>query len=146
MYTERVASGDKPAIAITERDLESLSRLVNTATHLTPEVAEYLEHELCRAEIIQAGASVEGIVSMGTEVEYRDQKTGVVHRVTLVYPAESDIGRGRVSVLTPVGAALIGLRKGQSIGWTTRSGECRRLIVLSVRDGAIPPPTRRERG
>ncbi|WP_407649143.1 GreA/GreB family elongation factor [Devosia algicola] len=50
----------------------------------------------------------------------------------MVYPVQADISRGRVSVLTPVGAALIGLRTGQSITWETRDGRNNVLTVLSV--------------
>jgi regulator of nucleoside diphosphate kinase len=52
--------------------------------------------------------------------------------VTLVYPAEADIAEGRISVLTPVGTALIGLRAGQSITWRTRDGRKQVLTVLRV--------------
>jgi regulator of nucleoside diphosphate kinase len=51
-----------------------------------------------------------------------------------VYPEEADIARGKVSVLTPVGTALIGLQTGQSITWETPSGEVRQLTILAVRD------------
>ena len=52
--------------------------------------------------------------------------------VRLVYPGEADIEQGRISVLTPVGAALIGLTAGQSIEWTDRDGKSRSLSVLEV--------------
>jgi regulator of nucleoside diphosphate kinase len=65
-------------------------------------------------------------------VEYLDEATGRIYIVTLVYPAESDIEKGRVSVLTPIGAALLGLSQGQSIEWNTRSGEPRQLTVLAL--------------
>jgi regulator of nucleoside diphosphate kinase len=51
-----------------------------------------------------------------------------------VYPEEADISRAKVSVLTPVGTALIGLQAKQSITWETPSGEVRQLTVLAVRD------------
>ncbi|GEP07041.1 hypothetical protein MOX02_50790 [Methylobacterium oxalidis] len=57
--------------------------------------------------------------------------------VTLVYPGEADIGQARISVLTPVGAALLGLSKGQSISWTTRTGAGKQLTVLDVREPAF---------
>jgi regulator of nucleoside diphosphate kinase len=53
--------------------------------------------------------------------------------VTLVFPAEADIAEGKISVLTPVGAALIGLTEGQSIMWTTRDGRDQELTILSVK-------------
>jgi regulator of nucleoside diphosphate kinase len=69
---------------------------------------------------------------MGSEVEFRDNKTGEVRRVTLVYPDEADVSRGRISVLTPIGAALIGLSESQSIDFQPPSGGLRSLTVLKV--------------
>jgi regulator of nucleoside diphosphate kinase len=71
---------------------------------------------------------------MGCEVEFRDDTTGKVQTVTLVYPEDADISQGKISVLTPIGAALIGVRVGHSITWETRTGEMRRLTVLQVRE------------
>jgi regulator of nucleoside diphosphate kinase len=72
---------------------------------------------------------------MGSHVVFRDDTTGRVRQVTLAYPEQADISKGRVSVLTPIGTALLGLRTGLSIGWQTRSGENRRLTVLEI----LPP-------
>jgi regulator of nucleoside diphosphate kinase len=65
-----------------------------------------------------------------------------VQTVALVYPNEADISKGRISVLTPIGTALIGLPVGKSIDWTTRAGDTKRLTVLQVREpaGAEPQP------
>ena len=69
---------------------------------------------------------------MGSRVRYRTAADGEERDVTLVFPAEADITRSRVSVMTPVGAALIGLRKGQSITWITRDGRKQVLTVTGV--------------
>ena len=61
------------------------------------------------------------VVRMGSTVTYRPDN-GDDREVTLVLPAEADISEGRISVLTPVGTALIGLRTGQSTTWTARNG------------------------
>jgi regulator of nucleoside diphosphate kinase len=102
-----------------------------------PEVAGYLADELDRAQVLRSGKAAVGFVRMGCEVEFRDETTGKVQAVTLVYPGEADIGQGKISVLTPVGAALIGLSAGQSIRWVTRTGETKRLTVLDVREPAF---------
>jgi regulator of nucleoside diphosphate kinase len=75
---------------------------------------------------------------MGCEVEFRDESNGRIQRVTLVDPSEADIGQGKVSVLTPVGTALIGLRTGTSITWETRTGQLKRLTVMKVRRAPTP--------
>jgi regulator of nucleoside diphosphate kinase len=69
---------------------------------------------------------------MGSRVTFRDDVTSQIRAVTLVYPGEADVSLGKISVLTPVGAALIGLSVSQSIEWETQSGGRRSLTVLAV--------------
>ena len=69
---------------------------------------------------------------MHSVVEYRDEVTGEVRRATLVYPGEEDLDAGRISVLTPVGAALIGLSEGQSMEWQGATGGRRKVKVRRV--------------
>jgi regulator of nucleoside diphosphate kinase len=59
-------------------------------------------------------------------------------RVTVVYPLEDDIAPGNISLLAPIGTALIGLSQGQSIDWTARDGRRHRLTVVSVEPPAAP--------
>lgn len=139
MHTMRKAAGGKslPKIKVTAEDHERLAGLVTAAMDRMPEVVGYLSDELDRAQVVRAGRSALGFVRMGSEVEFRDDTTGKVQVVSLVYPGEADIGQGRISVLTPVGAALLGLSKGQSIDWATRTGAAKRLTVLDVREPAF---------
>jgi regulator of nucleoside diphosphate kinase len=99
-----------------------------------PDLAEVLAGELDRAHVLAAGRRPQDIVSMNSEVEFRDDGSERVQRMTLVYPADADVSKNRLSVLTPVGAALIGVRAGESITWETPSGQLRKLTVLSVKD------------
>jgi regulator of nucleoside diphosphate kinase len=99
-----------------------------------PDIASALADELERAHVLAKARHPEHIVRMGSEVEFRDDATGKVQKVKLVYPNEADISQGKISVLTPVGTALIGLRMGSSITWKTRAGELRRLTVLQVHE------------
>lgn len=69
---------------------------------------------------------------MGSTVTFRDDTTAQDRTVMLVYPDEADVAQGRISILTPVGAALIGLSVGQSIEWQTPGGGWRSLTVLRV--------------
>jgi regulator of nucleoside diphosphate kinase len=69
---------------------------------------------------------------MGSRVTFRDDVTGQVRTVKLVYPGEADVAQGTISVLTPIGAALIGLSVSQSIEWDTVSGGRRSLTVLAA--------------
>ena len=76
---------------------------------------------------------------MGSTLHFTTD-AGEERTVTLVFPGEADIAEGRISVLTPIGIALIGLAAGQSMDWTARDGRIHRLTVDSV-DGApgVPP-------
>jgi regulator of nucleoside diphosphate kinase len=128
------SSGDiKPRIAITAKDYEGLSLLARAAESKIPDLAAVLLDELERAEILTEGGGARA-VGMGSEVQFRDDTTRKVQNVVLAYPNDADISLGRISVLTPIGTALIGLGAGDSITWETRSGEVRQLTVLGVGD------------
>jgi len=130
--TNAAATGRRPRISLTAQDHERLSVLARNSLNSLPDVAEVLIEELDRAAITAGRAK--DTVCMGSEVEFRDDSTGKTQTVTLVYPGEADISQGRISILTPIGTALIGLRVGASITWETRGGDRRRLTVLQVRD------------
>lgn len=124
----------RPAITVTSDDHQMLSRIAAGATNTLPELAAELVHELDRARILPEGRSSPDHVRIGSEVVFRDESTGKDSVVTLVWPQDADIAAGRVSVMTPIGVALIGMAAEKSIDWTTRSGEVRRLTVLEVRE------------
>jgi regulator of nucleoside diphosphate kinase len=132
--TNLTATGSriKPTIILSAEDYERLSALARAARRRMPALADELADELGRAQVLAQGEHPQHIVCMNSQVEFRDDTTGKVQLVTLVYPEEADISRRRISVLTPVGTALIGLRSGQAISWETPNGELRQLTVLSV--------------
>ena len=121
-----------PPIAITRGDMEKLARIADSSTDTFAQTAEFLGREIDRAQVIDEFESRPGLVKMGSRVTFRDDVTSQVRAVTLVYPGEADVSQGRISVLTPVGAALIGLSVDQSIEWETQSGGRRSLTVLAV--------------
>jgi regulator of nucleoside diphosphate kinase len=124
---------DLPPIALTTTDSDRLSRLVDAAAATFPRTADFLGREINRAQVIDRSEALPGLVMMGCEVEFRDDVSGQVRTVRLVYPQDADMSAAKISVLTPVGAALIGLSAGQSIEWQTPTGGHRSLTVLSVR-------------
>ena len=133
------ARASPPTIVIAKPDYERLSNLVDSAL-ATPLVGEYLADELERANIVEADEIQPTVVTMHSRVAFRDESTGDVRTVSLVYPGEEDIDEGCISVLTPVGAALLGLSEGQSITWETLTGESRVLTVLRLLSQASTPP------
>jgi regulator of nucleoside diphosphate kinase len=120
----------RPPIYLTETDAETL-----TALAVVPGAAfaaDLLLEEIGRAHVVPDAALPTGVVQMHSTVEFVDEAHGAPRTVQLVFPAEADITAGKVSVLTPVGAGLIGLQAGQSIDWPTRDGQERRLRILRV--------------
>ena len=93
---------------------------------------EQLQAELDRADVLPAADVPDDVVTMHARVLYVDETTGERRGVTLVYPHEADVSRGRISVLAPVGLALLGLFAGDTIEWTFPHGPSRRLRVLQV--------------
>jgi regulator of nucleoside diphosphate kinase len=129
-------TAQRPPITLSNADFERLDNLVAAIERSQPDVAAYLAEELDRAKIASKEDLPDSLVVMGADVTFRDDITGDVHHKQLVYPDQAHGEDDRLSILTPVGAALIGLSEGQSIDWHTRSGEERRLTILKV--AAVP--------
>lgn len=121
----------KPPITIRQSDHDALTRLAESIAHSNPTVSEELLVELDRARIVDDARLRDDVVRMGSRLLYTTD-AGEDRTVTLVFPGEADIAEGRISVLTPIGAALIGLSQGQSIDWTARDGRVHRLTVERV--------------
>lgn len=130
----------KPAIMMTRSDHARLSALADSYSERNPEVADQLFAELERARLVDDGSLRGDVVRMGSTLRFTTD-AGEDRTVTLVFPGEADIAAGKISVVTPIGAALIGLAAGQSIDWTARDRQTHRLTVESVQqaDGAQPP-------
>jgi regulator of nucleoside diphosphate kinase len=131
MHRDRIGEM-RPPIAIDANHFARLFALSSMTCEPMTEVCEYLREELDRAHVLPAEKLRPDIVSLGSQVKFRDEQTGKVQEIILVYPLDADIARRRVSVLTPVGAALLGLSVNQTISFRTRTGERRELTVLKV--------------
>ncbi len=129
----------QPEILVGEDEHRKLLILALSGVGHTADAADDLLYELERARIRPDHALPRDTVRMGSTVRYRTE-AGETRRVRLVYPAAADISQGAVSVLTPIGTALIGLRTGQSITWTTRDGRMSALTILEVADPSEPDP------
>ena len=125
----------KPDIIVSEADERSLTRLAANAVGQPPDLGEELLSEIERARILPEAAVPPGVVQMGSIVEFC-QEDGRTRRVELVYPGQADITANRISILTPIGTALLGLQEGQSMEWKARDGRTCRLNVISVRAAA----------
>ena len=118
-------------IIVSTADYERLSDLASASMERLPDVAQELLDELERAQIVDAKELPKDVVRMGSTVTFKADD-GHTRTLKLVYPADESLDEHRISVMTPVGAALIGLGTGQSISWTARDGKHHRLTVTKV--------------
>ena len=123
----------QPAVYITPADHERLSAMVGSIADATPGAA-LLREELERALIVGPDELPAGFVKLGSTVRYEDRATRTTRTVRLVLPQAADIDENRVSVFTPVGAALLGMTAGQAFLWEPEPGRVRILRVLYVSD------------
>ncbi len=121
-----------PKIVINADDLAHIEALADGAMQRNPALADRLLDELGRARVVPAEKMPESVVTIGSRVTYRDETTGQVKSVMLVYPEAADISRQRVSVMTPIGVALLGLAEGAAFYWDTRDNQRRTLTVIRV--------------
>jgi len=121
----------KPPIAISQSDFARLSLLAEILARRDSDLADPLSSELARAQLIDEGMYERNVVRMGSTLEY-ETEAGDARTVTLVFPQDEDISSGRISILTPIGIALIGLSAGDSMEWRRRDGGTRRLKVTRI--------------
>jgi regulator of nucleoside diphosphate kinase len=123
---------DRPSLTITIDDARRLEALLQSATGLASPMAPLLEDELVRAQLVESKDIASDIVTMNSRVVCRDESSGEQQEVEIVYPHEADADRGCISVLAPVGAALLGLSVGNVIEWPVPGGRTTRVRVLAV--------------
>jgi len=120
---------DLPQIYLTQNDVDRLLKLVESQPGKR---FDKLESELVRAKVVPREEIPEDVVTMNSRVIFENETTDERREVTLVYPGNADIDLGRISVLVPVGTALLGLRVGQSIDWELPGGEKQRYRIVEV--------------
>ncbi|MFA5168512.1 MAG: nucleoside diphosphate kinase regulator [Candidatus Omnitrophota bacterium] len=121
-------------IFITTTDAERLRNLIQDMKNPNDHERIYLKlltEELLRAEVVEPQKIPRDIVTMNSLVKFRDMETREVYMYSIVYPANSDFEKGRISVLAPIGMALLGYRVGDVVEWPVPAG-MRRLKVEEV--------------
>ena len=125
-------------IYISREDYTKLRLLVATALHSNASAAlEKLRLELDRAAVIDLAAFPANVVTMDSTVEFEDLGTSEVEEYTITFPENADVEHKRISILAPIGTALIGCRVGDIVKWATPGG----IRQLKVRRVAAPDPT-----
>ncbi|MDM7482475.1 MAG: nucleoside diphosphate kinase regulator [Halomonas sp.] len=109
--------GQRPPIIINRLDAERLQRLIDQAPEKDQMVAELLEEELLRGEVLDPQDIPDNVVSMNSQIRFTDLTRGRQMIRTLVYPHALASVEDGISVMAPIGAALIGLKVGDVIEW-----------------------------
>lgn len=122
-----------PALHITTEDMERLRTIVERALESSrAAAAEQLELELDRAVVVPQEQVPPDVVTMRSRFHFEDVETGRRREATLVYPEEASMDQSRVSILAPVGLALLGLKVGDMIEWPLPNARLARLRILEV--------------
>lgn len=122
------------SIYITEYDRERLLKLIENPgalDHPEPECLENLKNELARAQVVAPQEIPPDVVTMNSTVRLTDLETNEEDTYTLAFPSDADIGSGRISVLAPIGTAILGYRVGDTLTWSVPQGQ-RRLRIDEV--------------
>jgi regulator of nucleoside diphosphate kinase len=122
----------QPPITVSSRDLGRLESLIESPRWQSLPVAKALSKELERAQVKEPAQIGPDLVTMNATVTCVEEVSGREHTLTLSWPDDADAAKGKVSILAPVGAALLGLSVGQRIDWAGPEGTLR-LRVAAVR-------------
>ena len=116
-------------ILITEKDYQRLKHLLS---RYSEEARENLEIEIERAKVVADDEIPPNVVTMNSRLRYLDKSKNEEHAITIVYPDQADYKDAKVSVMAPLGSALIGLKVNQEINWMFPSGQTKTLKVLEI--------------
>jgi regulator of nucleoside diphosphate kinase len=116
-------------VVITREDYELLKPLIERRADKQDEMS--LGHELSRAIIVKKDALPPFTVRLNSKVTVVNQETQRVMEFMIVMPEQADIGQQKVSILSPMGTALIGFRKGEEVLWQVPAG-LKRFRILDV--------------
>lgn len=122
----------RPEITVSTDDLERLEGLLGELRAGAPEIADGLRSELDRARIVEPADVPRDVVTMNSTVRFTEEDSGKEFERTLCYPHEATGGVDKVSILAPLGSALLGLSVGQSIDWPVPGGRTTRIRILDV--------------
>ena len=132
MGTSPEATSLRPPIHLLASESDLVATLALRAEHRTPVVSAMLLEEIERAELHDESTLPRATVTLGSDVTFVDEKTHQLRTLELVLPGHANIAEGKISILTPMGAALYGLMAGQSIDWPDLEGTERRIRIVRV--------------
>ncbi|WP_249977709.1 nucleoside diphosphate kinase regulator [Vreelandella olivaria] len=124
--------GQRPPLLINRLDAERLQRLIDAAADKDQMVAELLQDELSRGEIVDPEDIPDNVVSMNSQIQFTDLTRNRQMVRTLVYPHALSTTEDGISVMAPIGASLLGLKVGDTIDWPLPNQQETRLRVDAI--------------
>lgn len=122
----------KPKIIISSLDAERLEKLMESLPDYAFPGKDDLEAELARAEVVDPKEIPSTVVTMNSTVKFRIESSSEDFYLTLVYPKDVDAKGGTISILAPVGSALLGLSQGDEIEWPKPGGGILRVRIKEI--------------
>ena len=122
----------RPPIHLLASESDLVADLALSAEQRHPVVAAMLLEEIERAELHQADDMPDGHIRLNSRVTFLDERSRQIRDVQLVLPIDANIAEGRISILTPIGAALYGLADGACISWPDLDGNERLIRIMRV--------------
>lgn len=121
----------RPGIILTSQDLNRLERLLDALPADSFPGKTELQTELDRAEVVEPQEVPPDVVTMNSKVRFAFE-SGEEFCLTLVYPQDTDGSVERISILAPVGSALLGLSTGEHIAWPRPGGGMMKVRLVEV--------------
>ncbi len=124
----------QPNIVITRLDAERLESLLENLSDSAFPGKEQLLAEILRADVVEPDEIAPDVVTMNSTVRFRIERSAKEFSLKLVYPKDSDGSPEKISVLAPVGTALLGIKEGHTIAWPVPGGSTEEVRVIKVED------------
>lgn len=126
---------EKDQLIVTKDDHETIMGYIRNGLHqstFTLQEAEELKVELKKAKLVEKSMLPEDVVCINSTVVVKDEKADKLMELTLVTPENADIKQRKISILSPIAAALIGFRKGKKVVWKVPAG-LKTFCIIDVR-------------
>ncbi|MCX7322282.1 MAG: GreA/GreB family elongation factor [Hyphomicrobiales bacterium] len=121
-----------PPIAVKASEIDLLWNVAEHGSSVEPRASAFLKNEIGRAEILLEPRVLRGLVTMNCSVSFRDVGSSEEMTVELVFPEAANEAAGRISVLSPLGASLLGMSVGQAIQFADERGVRRTIVVTAA--------------
>jgi len=122
----------QPDIIISELDYSRIENLLQATSGIPANVKMALLTELERADLVAPEQMPANVVTMNSQVKFSVVSTGVTFTLKLVYPKDMDSSGNTISILAPVGSAMLGLKEGEEINWPDGQGGMLQVRIETI--------------